>query len=165
MNLRRIKNQVLPLAGGVLLVTALASAQSDRKGYSGLNCVEQTSGTTVVRYGTAFAFQTSGSGKNLVCPAVQDHVGDVNSWRLTVNRNGATAAWTVSLVAANTAGDTGNVNIISVPAGNGIKNINSVGGVARFDDVGQLIVFSSNQPSNARLHEYHIEEEEDGDTF
>ena len=164
MRLRKIHAWAL-LPGAIALWCTVVGAQfADRKSYSGTNCVENSPNTTVVRYGLGFAFHTSATARTLLCPAVKDSANGLDSWRVVVDRNGATAAWSIRLIEASVAGDTGTISTVSVPAGNGVQAINA-GAVAEFDNVGQLLVLSLSQPANARLHNYSLVETQDGDFF
>lgn len=164
MRLRKIHAWAL-LPGAIALWCTVVGAQfADRKSYSGTNCVENSANATVLRYGLGFAFHTSATARNLICPAVKDSANGIDSWRVVVDRNGATAAWSIRLIEASVAEDTGTTSTVSVPAGNGVKSID-VGAVAEFDQVGQMLVLSLNQPANARLHNYSIVEDQDGDLF
>jgi hypothetical protein len=146
------------LAGGVV------QAANDQKVYSGTSCVEAGSGTPSIRYGTAFAFHTAASSKIFICPAVKDGVASA-TWFLTVDRNGATAAWPVTMVLTNEAGDTGNTSIINVAAGNGVKTAIPGPSLMFFRNLGQMFLISSVTPANARIHSFMVNEGMSGDAI
>lgn len=160
---QRIRSGIL--IGAAMLAGGVVQAANDQKVYSGTSCVEAGSAAPSIRYGTAFAFHTAAASKIFICPTVKDGVGNVASWFLTVNRNGATAAWPVALAVTNEAGDTGLNSIIIVPAGNGVKVALAGGAIAAFRTIGQTYLISSTTPANARIHSFMVNEAQSGDAI
>ena len=150
------------VAAAAVIAFAVGDSQADTKVFPGSFCVSHgylTPPTIWFSYNILGVSNITTSTKGVICPAVRDNelaTMDITDWDITVNRNGATAAWTVQLCSQTTDGLTGTCNTITVPAGAGIKELD--GGAITTAFAGGVVFLLSDMPPNARLARYQITE-------
>lgn len=112
-----------------------------------------------VYYGATHFIENRATGANTVgCPVVRDTYNSVSDWDVTVNRNGTSGTWELTLFSTDLDGDSFFSDIISVPASptSGVLTIDG-DPVSSFADGGMLYI-TSIMLADSRIHRYLIDE-------
>lgn len=145
----------------ILAISMVSSAWAeDGKVYNGALCVEVSDSDPELVYdGNGGAYNNSTWGNWVICPVVRDHIAsnmDINDWDVTVNRRGSASVWDIRLYSMNVTGTSGWSNSITVPGGNGYKNLD--GNPIRSSYAHGMVFIKTYLPASAMIRRYEITE-------
>ena len=143
------------VALGLPLTAVTDSFGADNKYYHGTECVGRGSKPNV-RYGVAGIVNDESDYRSIVCPVVRDVRGsDVSDWDVTVDRNGSTRDWTISLFSCDRGGEAAHCFSSTRIVGTG-DHVDGAA-VSNFLDNG-IIYILSDVPPGANIRSYHVGE-------
>jgi hypothetical protein len=157
-------NKLIKSGLGLMMATSLLGAATDahasKTSNPGWVCVQGSNASPFVFY-TSFGAARLNSAATLLCPLPRLNVADtmdVGDWDITVDRRGATAAWSVVLFSTNTTGDTGFSNTITVPAAPSSGAMDLDGGTITSAFLDGLLFVQTAVPAGAEIRRISVNE-------
>lgn len=155
--------QLVSIAVALTGLAVAFPSHADRKVYPGTFCqdINNTMNGSNVYYGETHYMQNNATGNNTVgCPVVRDnHDKGVADWDVTVDRQGASGTWELTLFSTDTDGNSFHSDTISVPASPSSGTVSLDGdAVTSFQDFG-MVYITSVMPPGARIHRFYVQED------